>query len=276
MLSGTVGAYAYPFKKQIPVSASRTLTTQDLQGVLVVDSTAGPITLALPFANQIRGGGYFNVLALTGATNPVTIIVQGGDTYNNGLVAPLVLTQDAQGVLILGTEAATAWLVESSSASSDVQQYVLENTANFGPFTVGGIAVPFEWDSTSPPLIDDAGDWTALPPVFPAVNPTDIQCNRLGRYKIRFSIAGNTQVADPAAYIAAFADLDGLGLNPSLSQFDVAAGAKAATFIMEWPLPLVASGQILRVLMLAFPAFPILTIDWLAGAGATLAIDRLR
>ena len=118
MQSGSLAGYAYPFKKQIPVSASRVLTTQDLQGVLVVDSSLGPVTLTLPPAISIRGGGYFNILAIRGSINPVTVIVQGGDTYNGGVVAPLVLDQDAQGVLILGTEVNTTWLAILDFASS--------------------------------------------------------------------------------------------------------------------------------------------------------------
>lgn len=118
MLSGTLGAYSLPFKKQIPVNTSRTLTTQDLQGLLVVDSSVGPITLALPLANTVRGGGYFNILAIRGSVNPVTIIVQPGDTYNNGIAFPIVLDQDAQGLLVLGTESATAWLAILDFASS--------------------------------------------------------------------------------------------------------------------------------------------------------------
>ena len=118
MQSGSLAGYSYPFKKQIPVSASRVLTTQDLQGVLVVDSSLAPITLTLPPANTIRGGGYFNILAIRGSTNPVTVIVQGADTYNTGLAAPIVLDQDAQGLLVLGTEADTAWLAILDFANS--------------------------------------------------------------------------------------------------------------------------------------------------------------
>jgi hypothetical protein len=110
MQAGSLAAYAYPFKKQILISADRTLTTQDLQGVLLVDTSEGPVTLTLPAANTVRGGGYFNILALTGSVFPVTVVVKGGDTYNEGAVAPVVLSQDAQGLLILGTEAATKWL----------------------------------------------------------------------------------------------------------------------------------------------------------------------
>ncbi len=115
MQSGSVAAYSYPFKKQILITASRTLTSRDLQGVLVVDSSAGPITLTLPRANTVRAGGLFHVLATTGATNPVTVVTQAGDTYNNGQIAPIILTENGQPAIILGTEQATAWLASFSA-----------------------------------------------------------------------------------------------------------------------------------------------------------------
>lgn len=132
MLSGTTGAYAYPLKKQIPVNASRTLTTQDLQGVLVVNSNAGPVVLTLPFANQVRAGGFFQILALTGNVNPVIVRVQTGDSYNDGETADLTLDQEGQALLVAAQESATTWLIPLSQglsqASIDWKDSVLAAT----------------------------------------------------------------------------------------------------------------------------------------------------
>ena len=139
--------------------------------------------------------------------------------------------------------------------------FLLQNVAGLGPFVVNGVGVPFSWDS--PPLIDDAGDWSR-------VNSTDIRCNRAGRYEIEYSIAGSTAGGDPAAYVAAFADLNGTFLDPSLAQFQVGS-ADAVTFIMSFVLPSVTVGQVLRILLAAAP-----NVNFFAGAGAQLSIGRLR
>ena len=110
MQSGTVGAYPLPFKRQVAVSSNRTLSTLELNGLIVVDSSNGPVEITLPFANTIRAGGFFQILALNADINPVTVIFQGGNTYNDGQVAPITIDQAGQSLLVLGTEAATTWL----------------------------------------------------------------------------------------------------------------------------------------------------------------------
>lgn len=153
----------------------------------------------------------------------------------------------------------TANAIGDQSSTSSPQLFLLQNVAAVGPLVLPPGGVPFTWDS--PPLIDDAGDWTRL-------NPTDVQCNRPGRYEVRYSMAWN--VGAVPGYVAAFADLDALYLDASLSQFDVQDN-QAATFLMPFVLPSVASGQILRVLVASSPA-----VSWSAGAGAQLSIKRLR
>jgi hypothetical protein len=145
------------------------------------------------------------------------------------------------------------------------QLFLLQNVATWGPFVVPVGGVLFDWDS--PPLIDDAGDWSRT-------TSTDITCNRAGRYRCRFAIYGNTQPGDPPAYFAAFADLDALFLDAAVSQWDLMGANQAATFQASWYIPAATVGQVLRVQLLAFSLG--LSPSWLAGAGAQLEIVRKR
>ncbi len=111
MQSGTVAGYPLPFKRQVPVTEDRTLSTLDLNGIIRVDSSLATVTITLPPANTIRAGGFFQILALTGSTNPVIVAFGPGDTYNDGVVAPIVLDADGETVPVIGTEAPTEWLV---------------------------------------------------------------------------------------------------------------------------------------------------------------------
>lgn len=147
--------------------------------------------------------------------------------------------------------------------------FLLQTVAEIPPATLSitGAGVPFEWNS--PPLSNDSDNWTVLPPVLPAVNPTDIRCNRNGPYNVRYSVIGSeTGVA--AAYIASYSDLDGVYLPQSAAQFDVGFNG-AATWIMHFSLPFVAVGQILRLMFLSSPDVTIVV-----GDGAQFSITRMR
>lgn len=116
MQAGTTGAFRYPYGKQVDVNVSRTLTSQDLNGVIIVDSSAGPVTIALPPAIETNAGGSFLIFAQTADINPVTVILNPGDTYNEGLVAPVTLTTKNEQLLVLGQSLQTAWLYLPSGA----------------------------------------------------------------------------------------------------------------------------------------------------------------
>ena len=142
--------------------------------------------------------------------------------------------------------------------------YVLEN-ALAQAVAVTGAGTLFQWDS--PPIIDDAGDWSlGAPPPTP-----NVVCNRAGRYGFHYAIAGAFGGADPPAYIGSYADLAALYLNPSLCQWDVQGANQAVTFHMFFVLPAVALGDVFRLWLLSFPN----VLGFNAGAGATLTIERL-
>ncbi len=133
MQPGSVAAYPYPFKRQVIVTASRALTTLDLNGLIVVNSLGGAVTITLPPANTIRAGGFFQILALTGDVNSVTIVVQGADTYNIGLVVPIVLDQQAQPLIVIGRENATAWYIPAAVGSEVTPANVFAGFLNSTP-----------------------------------------------------------------------------------------------------------------------------------------------
>lgn len=119
MLSGTTGAFRFPHGKQIFVDGDRTLTTQDLNGVISVDSSAGPVTITLPSALEINAGGSFLILAETGDVNPVTVVLgEPGDTYNEGLVAGFPLSTKNAQLLVLGQATSTVWTYLPGGPSS--------------------------------------------------------------------------------------------------------------------------------------------------------------
>ncbi len=108
MQSGTVGAFINQFARQVFVDSDITLSAQQLNGTIIVDNSTGPVTVTLPPAVSIRAGGYFQVFALTG-NNPVTVVVQPGDVYNAGEVAPIVLSSAGQILTVFATNAQNIW-----------------------------------------------------------------------------------------------------------------------------------------------------------------------
>lgn len=142
MLPGTVSGYPYPLRNQVRVTANRTLTARELNSLIVIDSTAGPVAITLPSARSIQGGGFFQILALTGDLNPVTIALQPGDTYNQGLVVPIVLNSAGEQSIVLGRppDVPNSWLIPQGvgapvgSGSFDVEFGVLNlNGAGVDP-----------------------------------------------------------------------------------------------------------------------------------------------
>lgn len=119
MQAGTTAAYPYPLRRQVLVSTSRDLSAQELNSLIVVDSSAGPVVLTLPPAASIQGGGFFQILALNGNVNPVTVSLQPGDTYNDGLVAPLVLNSAGEQSVVLGRppDVGNSWLIPQGIAA---------------------------------------------------------------------------------------------------------------------------------------------------------------
>ena len=117
MLAGTVGAFINQFARQVFIDADITLNATHLNGVIIVDNSNGPVTVTLPRANTIRAGGYFQVFALT-AANTVTVVVQPGDSYNAGSVAPITLSQAAQILTIFATNTPSLWGIPLTTGST--------------------------------------------------------------------------------------------------------------------------------------------------------------
>ncbi len=118
MQTGTLAGYPLPFKRQVLVTADRVLSTLDLNGLILVDSSADPIEITLPPANTIRAGGFFQILALTGNIEDVTVKIQPGDNYNTGGTADIILNARAQSLIVLATESATRWLIPFASGAA--------------------------------------------------------------------------------------------------------------------------------------------------------------
>lgn len=102
MQTGTLAALGWPFRKQTTITADRTLGTQELSGLVLVDSTLGPVTLTLPPLNTIGLGGFYNIIAQTGLANPVTVITPN-ETY--------VLSTDSANLTAVKREG--AWLIKT-------------------------------------------------------------------------------------------------------------------------------------------------------------------
>lgn len=118
MQPGTAIAYPMPFKRQVAVNNSNLqLSTLHLNGLIIVNSDTAAVFITMPFARAVRAGGFFQVLAMNGAINPVTVLFQAGDTYNDGQIAALTLDQNAQNLLVAATEDATRWLVLPSGTT---------------------------------------------------------------------------------------------------------------------------------------------------------------
>lgn len=153
--------YGLPFKKQRVVTTDTVLTVNDLGILLAVESSGGPVTITLPAADTVRGGGNFYILALRGGVNPVTVTVAAGDSYNAGLAAPVILNQDGQILDCFGTESASAWLLGFHSASPNSATNILYDDTLVTPL-LGATTVQTAIDALKPPIatVGLAGDQT--------------------------------------------------------------------------------------------------------------------
>ena len=143
MQSGTVGAFINQFARQVFVDSDITLSAQQLNGTIIVDNSTGPVTVTLPPAVSIRAGGYFQVFALTG-NNPVTVVVQPGDVYNDGTSTPIVLTSVGQILTIFATNAPTLWGIPLTSGIGSGLEVMV------GPFDFRAPAYGFDPTKVAP------------------------------------------------------------------------------------------------------------------------------
>ena len=153
MQPGTVAGYPLPFKRQVPVIADRVLSTLDLNGLILVDSSAGPVTITLPRAILIRAGGFFQILALTGAAFPVTVKLQPGDDYNSGASADIILNDTAQSIIVLATQEDTRWLIPFVQGAQSAN--IRGNMAFTG--NLGGVATIIPGAGTFVPIGNGLG-----------------------------------------------------------------------------------------------------------------------
>jgi hypothetical protein len=134
MLASTLAALGYPLRRQIPINISRTLTTQDVNGILIVDSSAAPRTISLMDGDGIGAGGFFRIVAPFGTTNPVTLIFPAGNTYNEGKLGPIVLANNDDSILVVAGPGKT-WIVffgDASSASTTWAQTLANGNVSGG------------------------------------------------------------------------------------------------------------------------------------------------
>ncbi len=168
MLAGTIGAFINPFARQVFIDSDLTLSALQLNGVIIVDSSAGPVTITLPPAVSIRQGGYFQVLALDALVNPVTVVVQGADFYNDGEVAPLVLTEVAQFLTVFATNTENLWGIPLSDFADGAKVLDWKNSVIAGTL----VALPANTlDGAANTLTADADG--AFPPIDGVAIPVD-------------------------------------------------------------------------------------------------------
>lgn len=145
MLHGTNAAQVLLGKRQFTVAGDISLTTIHLDGIVIVDTTTGPVNVQLPPANTVRAGGKFHILALNAGTtnNNVNVAPAGADTYNDGLTDSIALIQDGSLLTVFATEAATSWIVPLGGLVQPPGT-IHFNIGNVGAITLGapGVANP--------------------------------------------------------------------------------------------------------------------------------------
>ncbi len=135
MQTGTLAALGYPLRRQVLVTASRTLTTQDLNGVIVVDSTAGPVTVTIPDGISIGAGGFFQIYAPRGDVNPVMVAFEPGNTFNLGQTGPILISDANTSLTVLAAQDRT-WNVFFGAAGTQAGvglQNLIYTPGNPGP-----------------------------------------------------------------------------------------------------------------------------------------------
>ena len=94
-LSGTLAGQGTPTNaRSITLTSNTTLGPADIGTVVLADTSGGSFTITLPATDSIGAGATFLVVASTGASNPVSIALAGGDTFNGGQAGPVILTAD--------------------------------------------------------------------------------------------------------------------------------------------------------------------------------------
>lgn len=121
------------YQKQRVITADTTMTPGDANGVFLVDSSAGPITITLLPSSDLLPGRYFHFMALAGATNAVTIAFAPGDTYNNGVIGNLLLTEDGASISVY-RRATGGWFVPLAFPTTVDQRDLLIRAASEGSF----------------------------------------------------------------------------------------------------------------------------------------------
>lgn len=116
MLSGTLAAFSPLSRKQTAVQGDRTLGAAELDGMVLVSSTLGPVILGLPVLNTIGIGGVYQIVALDGSTNVVTVVTPTGNVILDTDFASVFAVRTATGWLVLrGSEGTNATCVEVNS-----------------------------------------------------------------------------------------------------------------------------------------------------------------
>jgi len=113
VLPGTLAAAGLPYRRQVFVSSATVLGTGDLGALIIADSSAGSFTVQMPAGELVNGGTYFQVVAINAGTsgNSVTVALQGTDTYNDGLIAPIVLSDDGATVMAIPKTGNSDWTI---------------------------------------------------------------------------------------------------------------------------------------------------------------------
>ena len=120
-------------QKQRIVTADTTLTPGDASATVLVDSSLGPVTITVLPRADILPGRFFNIMAISGATNPVTIAFAPGDTYNDGATADLVLDEDGSSLSVF-SRAAGGWYVPIVYPTTPEQRSLLVQAASADDF----------------------------------------------------------------------------------------------------------------------------------------------
>jgi hypothetical protein len=220
MLASTLAALGYPLRRQILISVSRTLTTQDVNGILQVDSAAAPRTVSLMDGDGIGAGGYFYITAPFGTANPVTVTFPVGNTYNQGKVGSITLSNDDDSLLIVAGPGKT-WNVffgDASGANAGITSNYVYRPGEPNP---GGnvfadwAALVTQLGNVPGPKVVEVDDSIVAVPLIPT-----------GTWDLNFSdlvgLSGGQQTTLRGSVGSRLQNLAGLGFNLQLQNNDPA------------------------------------------------------
>ena len=153
-LSGTLGAFGIPANaRRLSLAVDTTLTVADLQTVVLMDTSGGPLTLTVPPANTVGSGGRFFIVAPDGATNALTVGLSGS-TFNLGQAGPIVLSADNDSLLLISdgvNEYAVVFSSPASAAPPGASSAVLMwGNSNVAASTAQRVLTPWYNDSQAP------------------------------------------------------------------------------------------------------------------------------